>query len=180
MIRRLAVLACLGFLAGCAQGLVPPAAPAEQAPAADPLAPAYVDIDDHPEQTAKAVSAPQDGDGGAAGPEPEKLEPPEPLAGPEPGAAPADPAPEPVAVRPDPNAAARARCVAGKGQFTRTATGAFVCVKRTRDANKACTAASQCEGACLARSGTCAPINPLIGCNDIVTQNGGTATVCID
>ncbi len=96
----------------------------------------------------------------------------------------AEPAPEvaePTPPKPrDPNLAARAACVKKGGRFSRTKTGAFVCVTRTRDANKACTASTQCEGSCLARSGTCSPVTPLIGCHDILTGRGSMATVCID
>ena len=79
----------------------------------------------------------------------------------------------------DPNAAARAKCVTGGGNFTK-ASGGFICVNRTQDANKSCTSSNQCQGACLARSGTCSPVTPLVGCHDIITDNGGMATVCID
>lgn len=82
--------------------------------------------------------------------------------------------------RPDANAIVRAQCLAKNGNFSRTKAGAFVCVTRTGDSGKVCSAAGQCEGACLARSGTCSPVVPLIGCNDIVTNNGNMATVCID
>jgi hypothetical protein len=81
----------------------------------------------------------------------------------------------------DPNARARASCLAKGGTFQKSGgSDARVCVTRTRDANKSCSASSQCEGMCLARSGTCAPITPLSGCHDIVTNGGNMATVCID
>lgn len=60
------------------------------------------------------------------------------------------------------------------------ARGAFTCVSATRDANQFCTASNHCEGHCLARSGTCAPFTPLIGCHDVVSKNGGMMTVCVD
>jgi hypothetical protein len=85
-------------------------------------------------------------------------------------------APEPR----DPNLAARMACTGKGGAFSRTKGGAFVCVTRTRDFNKSCSASSQCDGMCLARSGTCAPLTPLIGCHDVLTDSGGKATVCID
>lgn len=88
--------------------------------------------------------------------------------------------PTPAPEKPDANATARAACVAKGGNYTRTKAGAFVCVTRTGDNGRVCTASSQCEGACLARSGTCSPVTPLIGCHDIVTDGGGMATVCID
>ncbi|MDJ0631323.1 MAG: hypothetical protein QNJ44_23915 [Rhodobacter sp.] len=76
---------------------------------------------------------------------------------------------------------AQQACESRGGRFASAgASGAKVCVTRTRDANKVCTASSQCEGVCLARSGTCAPVTPLLGCNDIITSGGGMATVCLD
>ena len=62
---------------------------------------------------------------------------------------------------------------AGKGDFR-------ICVYETRDANKQCTRESQCEGVCLARSGTCSPFKPLIGCNEILQDNGARVTLCIE
>ncbi len=54
------------------------------------------------------------------------------------------------------------------------------CLQQTKDAGKRCTRQSQCDGYCLARSGTCAPIKPLLGCNDILQDNGVMVTLCID
>lgn len=58
--------------------------------------------------------------------------------------------------------------------------GAQACVKPTRDGGRHCTKASDCEGLCLARSATCAPVQPLFGCNDILQDNGLQVTLCID
>ena len=98
---------------------------------------------------------------------------------PEPGEPEPEEVAEPKPEAPDANAAARAKCVGGGGNFTK-ASGGFICVNRTRDANKSCTSSNQCQGACLARSGTCSPVVPLVGCHDIITDNGGMATLCID
>lgn len=57
---------------------------------------------------------------------------------------------------------------------------ARACVFSTRDAGKQCTRESQCEGVCLARSGTCSPIKPLFGCNEILQDNGARVTLCLD
>lgn len=54
------------------------------------------------------------------------------------------------------------------------------CVKVTRDSGKQCTRESQCESRCLARSGTCAPFDPLLGCNEILQDNGARVTLCIE
>lgn len=56
----------------------------------------------------------------------------------------------------------------------------YVCYKPTRDANKQCTIASDCQGLCLARSRTCAPIQPFLGCHEILTEGGTRATQCVN
>lgn len=56
----------------------------------------------------------------------------------------------------------------------------FTCVTRTGDAGRRCTSGRQCQGECLARSGTCAPYQPLFGCNDILQDNGVRMTLCLD
>ena len=58
--------------------------------------------------------------------------------------------------------------------------GGKTCIKRTRDAGKQCTKKSSCDGVCLARSGTCAPVTPLFGCNDILQNDGSRVTLCVD
>jgi len=58
--------------------------------------------------------------------------------------------------------------------------GAKTCFKRTRDAGKQCRKQSNCESVCLARSGTCAPIKPLFGCNEILQDDGRRVTLCVD
>lgn len=75
----------------------------------------------------------------------------------------------------------QARCLK-KGGIWATAgkSGAKACVKRTKDAGKSCTKQTQCEGFCLARSGTCAPITPMFGCNDILQADGREVTLCLD
>lgn len=54
-----------------------------------------------------------------------------------------------------------------------------ICVHRTRDAGKACHSKRDCQGECLARSGTCSPITPLVGCNDILQADGTEVTLCL-
>ncbi|MFT4151744.1 MAG: hypothetical protein QM656_16205 [Paracoccaceae bacterium] len=58
-------------------------------------------------------------------------------------------------------------------------TKARACVRRTRDGGRSCNTKSDCQGQCLARSGTCAPLDPLFGCNDVL-ERGRQVTVCID
>jgi hypothetical protein len=58
--------------------------------------------------------------------------------------------------------------------------GALVCFTTPKDSGKHCTAESDCEGACLARSQTCAPVKPLYGCNEILTSSGLRMTQCLE
>lgn len=55
-----------------------------------------------------------------------------------------------------------------------------VCVHYTTDARKMCTRSSQCQGACLARSHSCSPIRPLLGCQEILTDSGLRMTQCVN
>ncbi|MBC7677051.1 MAG: hypothetical protein H7173_13525 [Rhodoferax sp.] len=54
------------------------------------------------------------------------------------------------------------------------------CIKRTRDAGKQCRKQGDCTSVCLARSGTCAPVKPLFGCNEIFQKDGSRVTLCLD
>lgn len=74
-----------------------------------------------------------------------------------------------------------ARCQKSGGTWAAAGkSGAKACVKMTRDAGKLCTKQSQCEGFCLARSGTCAPFTPMFGCNDILQDDGREVSLCLD
>lgn len=76
---------------------------------------------------------------------------------------------------------ARADCIKDGGRFGAGGTGgSFLCFKTTKDANKSCRRKGDCEGLCLARSRTCAPVKPLFGCNDVLGENGVLATICIE
>ena len=86
--------------------------------------------------------------------------------------------PEPA---PPPQTAEELACAATGGVLSAAGdSGAKACVKRTRDSGKSCTRESQCEGYCLARSGTCSPITPMFGCNDILQDDGRQVTLCIE
>ena len=106
---------------------------------------------------------------------------PDPAAAAEPAPAPA-PQPEPVADPPEtPKSEAQLACEKRKGKWVRAGTGSLrTCVFETRDGGKRCTRESQCEGVCLARSGTCSPLKPLLGCNEILQDNGARVTLCIE
>jgi len=73
------------------------------------------------------------------------------------------------------------RCLKHGGTWASTgASGAKACVRPTGDAGKSCSKQSQCEGSCLARSRSCAPITPLFGCNAILQDDGREVTLCLD
>jgi hypothetical protein len=75
----------------------------------------------------------------------------------------------------------KAQCEADGDIWGRAgATGVFVCFRRTPDAGRRCTSADDCSGVCLARSQTCSPLDPLIGCQEVLTSSGARATLCVD
>ncbi len=183
--RRLALAVTLVMLSGC-MGLPEAGSdPATEGPPPDdlladqPLGGGYVlddDIADTNTDTADNT-VPADADTPDAAPETDPDPETDPGSDPGPDDPPADAAPPP----PDANAAARAACEKKTGgRFTSTSSGAFVCVTQTRDGGKSCKTAGDCKGACLARSRTCSPLVPLVGCHQVMTRSGGVATVCID
>lgn len=105
---------------------------------------------------------------------------------PRPVAAATPPAPPPPVQTPDPQAAPKpvspeqAICEKAGGQWAEmpTSTGR-ICLRRTKDAGKVCHGKRDCQGECLARSGTCSPITPLVGCNDILQADGTEVTLCL-
>ncbi|SES38434.1 hypothetical protein SAMN04490244_11428 [Tranquillimonas rosea] len=82
---------------------------------------------------------------------------------------------------PDAAARAEAQCREDGGSWGKAgAAGGQVCTRPTADANQPCRSGSECDGLCLARSRTCAPVKPFFGCHDILTDRGVEATLCID
>ena len=75
----------------------------------------------------------------------------------------------------------RAACEARGGRFTKGGLAArYVCFEETRDAGKTCTASTECEAVCLARSRSCSPIKPFFGCQEVFTSSGARTTLCVD
>ena len=75
----------------------------------------------------------------------------------------------------------RTECENSGGRWGARAGGIlFTCYLPTRDANQQCLEASDCESICLARSRTCAPTTPFLGCHQILTDGGQIATQCIN
>lgn len=93
------------------------------------------------------------------------------------------PLPEPAAAVPEvEKSSAQLDCERRKGRWVSVGLSGELrtCVFTTRDSGKQCTRSNECEGACLARSGTCAPFRPLIGCHEVLQDNGMRATQCIE
>jgi len=110
-----------------------------------------------------------------------------PLTAASPADEPATPAPPaadeaaPVVIVPPPQSAEQIACEKTGGSYARAGAGeARACIRPTRDGGKQCRKESDCEGTCLARSQTCAPITPMFGCNDILQDDGRRVTLCLD
>ncbi|MGL5009132.1 MAG: hypothetical protein ACRC6I_04575, partial [Paracoccaceae bacterium] len=97
-----------------------------------------------------------------------------------------EPAEEPVVAEPEvidpalltPEALA---CQRRGGRWIKVGAGeGRSCVRATRDAGKRCDADRDCQGVCLARSGTCAPVDPLFGCNEVLQDDGRRMTLCLE
>ena len=99
-----------------------------------------------------------------------------------PKAKPAPEVPPPEVVRPARIATPQElACIKKGGDWRKVGSaGGEACVTLTKDAGKSCQRESDCEGFCLARSGSCAPFKPMFGCNDILQDNGVMVTLCID
>lgn len=75
----------------------------------------------------------------------------------------------------------RASCLEREGRFGEgTAEGTFLCYLNTKDAEKSCSKSTDCDGECLARSRTCSPIKPILGCQDILSSSGKTSRLCVN
>jgi hypothetical protein len=107
---------------------------------------------------------------------------------PRPDATPATPTAKPAAPKvaaevaplPPPISPAQALCAKSGGDWSALVqSSGRLCVHHTRDSGKFCTRKSDCQGECLAQSGTCSPITPLMGCNDILQANGSRVKLCL-
>lgn len=82
---------------------------------------------------------------------------------------------------PDPLEQATRDCARSGGRMMASGiANARTCIHETRDSGKQCRRSTECEGDCLARSGTCAPARPLFGCHEILMDGGQRATLCRD
>lgn len=85
-----------------------------------------------------------------------------------------------VSVAIPPSSPEEAACRKEGGSWSKVGKGGRACLKATRDSGKSCSSGRECEGLCLARSGTCAPLKPMFGCNEIFQDDGQKVTLCID
>ncbi|MEN8836760.1 MAG: hypothetical protein ABF243_02630 [Celeribacter marinus] len=89
----------------------------------------------------------------------------------------------PGAAASDPSNAAiqQAACERRGGEWRTVGLGGLMtCFTTPKDAGKYCTKSTECSTECLARSRSCAPIQPLYGCNDLLDAQGRTVTQCVD
>ena len=71
----------------------------------------------------------------------------------------------------------RASCTAKGGRFRAVGNG-HICFTETPDAGEFCSVSTDCTTECLARTRTCAPLSPLLGCHEIFTATGAIVTQC--
>jgi hypothetical protein len=71
-------------------------------------------------------------------------------------------------------------CEKTGGRFAKAGNSTtFVCARETRVGGKSCRRETDCEGLCLARSRSCSPITPVLGCQESPTQDGLRVTECV-
>ena len=71
-------------------------------------------------------------------------------------------------------------CEKKGGRFAKAGNSTpVVCVRETRDGGKSCRRETDCEGLCLARSRSCSPITPVLGCQESLTRDGLRVTECV-
>jgi hypothetical protein len=72
-------------------------------------------------------------------------------------------------------------CEKKRGRYVKVGDSyGYTCVQATRDGGKSCRKAGDCQGLCLARSMSCSPFTPLLGCHEILQQDGARVMQCID
>lgn len=185
--RRFAVTV-LAVLALSACQIALPGKKAAPATAPSPIAGDVIEVqslDAPPAQAMPPIALPADGEkAGSGGPENPPPKAPtraekakvQPVSPTEPPPVP-EAAPAPVVVK----SPAQLACEKRKGVWTAAGSGgANFCQKPTKDAGKACRRATDCQGYCLARSNTCAPVTPMFGCQEILNEYGRVLTQCLD
>jgi hypothetical protein len=192
--RRLSLFAIHVAILVCAAGLLSACQPGSKGPqsgpdagvtanavAGDPIEVTALDAQAAPAATAAATKPAR---GETAAPQ---AAPTDAAAGAEAGAEAADAAPAEPAPQPDlaetpvtPKSEQQVACEKKGSKWFKIGDGKFGCVRVTKDAGKRCEKESQCDGVCLARSGTCSPFKPLYGCNEILQDNGARVNLCLE
>jgi hypothetical protein len=72
-------------------------------------------------------------------------------------------------------------CEKTGGRFAKAGNStSFVRARETCVGGKSCRRETDCEGFCLARSRSCSPITPVLGCQESLTQDGLRVTECVE
>ena len=72
-------------------------------------------------------------------------------------------------------------CEKTGGRFAKAGNSTpFVCARETRVGGKSRRRETDCQGLCLARSRSCSPITPVLGCQESLTQDGLRVTECVE
>lgn len=77
-------------------------------------------------------------------------------------------------------AASKVQCLRSGGHWAGKEGAGMLCFHTPLDAGRQCTRATQCSAGCLAKSHTCAPITPLIGCQQLLDDQGRMVTQCVN
>ncbi|WP_127900573.1 hypothetical protein [Solirhodobacter olei] len=77
-------------------------------------------------------------------------------------------------------AASKSRCEATGGRWAGKPGAGMLCFRTPPDAGKLCRRASDCTSGCLAKSRTCSPVTPLIGCQDLLDESGRVVKQCVN
>jgi hypothetical protein len=77
-------------------------------------------------------------------------------------------------------AAAKTQCERSGGRWAGKPGAGMLCFRTPPDAGRQCSRASQCTAGCLAKSHTCAPITPLLGCQELLDDQGRVVTQCVN
>lgn len=87
---------------------------------------------------------------------------------------------ESTSLFPDATAEERLKCAKDGGRWGKIpGKSTSTCFQNLSDANKTCTRESDCQGLCLARSGTCSPVSPFFGCHEVLGSNGLRQSRCV-
>ena len=88
--------------------------------------------------------------------------------------------PESDFIFPDLLSEQRMACEREGGRWGPSPAGGSTCYRNLSDAGKQCRGENDCQGVCLARSGTCSPITPFFGCHEVLSSTGVVQTLCLE